>query len=176
MGSRFNNGGSLPVLILTVSIVAIIAATLCFAWFFIQPGIDVKLLYRLSHLAMRTALAGIAVSFAVAVGLQFLARHVEAAARLHSLAVDRRRRWAKAGGILLTILLISCFVPDFGSVAIFRGGGWFSTGWSGMHAISELVARQYLWGAIRLWSVFLLAAAVNISAIPLTAWGRISAG
>lgn len=39
-----------------------------------------------------------------------------------------------------------------------------------MHAISELVARQYLWGAIRLWSVFLLAAAVNISAIPLAAW------
>jgi hypothetical protein len=123
VGRQVNNGGSLPVLILTVSIVAIIAATLCFAWSFIQPGIDVKLLYRLSHLAMRTALAGIAVSFAVAVGLQFLARHVEAAARLHSLAVDRRRRWAKAGGILLTILLLSCFVPDFRLVQFSGGDG-----------------------------------------------------
>jgi hypothetical protein len=80
--------------------------------------------------------------------------------------VDRRRRWAKIGGIAFTLLLISCFIPDFRLVQ-FSGGAWVSTGWSGIRGISEATAKQYLWGAIRLWSVFVLAAAVNIMGIAL---------
>lgn len=166
MGERDTVLRSFLVLTLVVCLAAIVMAAVCFALSFVQPNIDTRLLYQISRAGLKVGLGAIALSLVVAFGLHLLAPHVATVGRLYSFVLDGRRRWAKIGGALFAVLLISCFIPDFRPVQ-FSGEGWSSTGWSGQQVISESTAKQYLWGATRLWSVFLLAASVNIMGLAL---------
>jgi hypothetical protein len=144
-------------LIISVCIVATPAALLPFIASFVQPRMDIQRLYRLSDIGWAVGIGSILASLLIVVGLSLTFSRILRAQKQLRLASDRRRHWRNVGGVILGVLLLTCFFPEFRSVH-FSAGTWISAGWG---QIAESTARQYLWGAIRLSSVFVLVSGFN---------------
>jgi hypothetical protein len=144
-------------LLVVISAFAMPPALLAFIVSFVKPSIATQKLYWLSELGWRVGIGCIIASMLFIFGLNLTVSRIASGQQRLRAVLNRHRVWWRIGGTILAVLLISCFIPDFRSVR-FSEGVWFSAKWG---QITESTAVQYLWGAIRLSSVFILASGFN---------------